>query len=422
VSLLRHYLGENPAGVDTTYLRWKRGPRRKGMPWAYESATGPHPLRLVDLFSGCGGMTLGIAEAARLCGRPIDIRLTVDFDETALAVHCDNFPKSADRALRAGVEVLFPGHSDDRGHEEPTPDEVRLKRRSGRVDLLVGGPPCQGHSDLNNHTRRADPRNQLYLKMARAAFVLKPNLVVIENVPSVVHDKSRVVDRTADALRSAGYYVPRDPGRDREGILVRMSDLGVPQSRRRHLLLAHRGKDRAVLDTMLLALHERWGFEEAQPRSVGWAIDDLKGKSREPGSGFRAPTNSTPVNQERINWLFDNGKYDLDDNRMRPPCHRNGHSYPSVYGRMWEDRPAPTITSGFKSMGQGRFVHPTERRLISPHEAARIQTFPDFFSFRAATTYRDMTKIIGNAVPPLFMRHVALLYLICRDLLRKDRP
>ena len=89
---------------------------------------------------------------------------------------------------------------------------------------------------------------------------------------------------------------------------------------------------------------------------------------------------------------------------MRPDCHKNGHTYGSVYGRLRMDRPAGTITGGFMTMGRGRFVHPTQKRTLTPHEAARIQGFPDWYRFTDVTG-RDLSrrlyeKLIGNAVPP----------------------
>ncbi len=88
-----------------------------------------------------------------------------------------------------------------------TPNEAQLRRRTGPVSILVGGPPCQGNSDLNNKTRRNDPRNRLYARMARAAVVLCPTVVIVENVPRVANDHGRVVEITTAALEAAAYRV-----------------------------------------------------------------------------------------------------------------------------------------------------------------------------------------------------------------------
>jgi DNA (cytosine-5)-methyltransferase 1 len=118
------------------------------------------------------------------------------------------------------------------------------------------------------------------------------------------------------------------------------------------------------------------------------------------GSGvFDTSATHSAENRRRIAYLFDRGVYDLPDSQ-RPDCHRlHPHSYKAVYGRMRGDQPSPTITSGFGSTGQGRFVHPHEARTLTPHEAARLQGFPDWFTFGACNRRRALQEMIGNAVP-----------------------
>ena len=106
-------------------------------------------------------------------------------------------------------------------------------------------------------------------------------------------------------------------------------------------------------------------------------------------------------NQARIDYLFDHKLYDLP-NKVRPDCHKNGHNYPSVYGRLDWDKSSPTITTGFVSPGRGRYIHPSRRRVITAREAARIQGFPDTFVFapNGETPPRKLlAKWIGDAVP-----------------------
>lgn len=113
-----------------------------------------------------------------------------------------------------------------------------------------------------------------------------------------------------------------------------------------------------------------------------------------------ATTRLSGENISRIAHLFSRNVYDLP-NELRPPCHRDkAHSYASMYGRMRPDAPAQTITSGFGSMGQGRFVHPTRPRMITAREAARIQGFPDYFSFEPSSSRTALHEMIANAVPP----------------------
>lgn len=112
-------------------------------------------------------------------------------------------------------------------------------------------------------------------------------------------------------------------------------------------------------------------------------------------------TELTDENRRRIRWLFDNDEHDLALHE-RPKCHQDGTSYNSVYGRMYADRPAPTITTGFMTPGRGRFVHPSEPRTLKPAEAARLQGFPDTYCFRPEpqrpATRSQLAKWIGDAV------------------------
>jgi DNA (cytosine-5)-methyltransferase 1 len=355
--------------------------RRKLRP-AFESDE--RQLTLVDLFAGCGGLTLGAAEAAVSGGRSLEVRLAVDSEEGPLRVYQANFPSAKTR--QTAVEELFDGQLGG----PLTIRERSLKRSVGSVDLLVGGPPCQGHSNLNNHTRRADPKNGLYLRMARAAEVLRPRAVLIENVPSVVHSSGDVVGAAAKALKASGYTVRQQ--------VFELVGLGVAQSRRRHVLLAVRqpAPNPALVDALLEP-------GDSPPRSLRWAIGDLVGSSA--STFLDIPSTPSADNLARMLWLLKEDKYDLP-NHLRPRCHQGDHSYVSMYGRLRWSEPAQTITSGFGSIGQGRYMHPDSPRALTPHEAARIQGFPDYFQFEAARTRTELSVIIGNAVPPPLARAV----------------
>ena len=134
-----------------------------------------------------------------------------------------------------------------------------------------------------------------------------------------------------------------------------------------------------------------------------WAIEDLVDQTTETGPD--AASRPAPVNLERMQWLIDQDEYDLP-NPMRPKCHHGSHSYTSMYGRLRWDAPAQTITTGFGCMGQGRFVHPAQPRTLTPHEAARLQTLPDFFDLDTRKGRGAWATVIGNAVPPLFIVHL----------------
>ncbi|MCX6864853.1 MAG: DNA cytosine methyltransferase [Verrucomicrobia bacterium] len=334
-------------------------------------------IATVDLFAGCGGLSLGIAEAAHSLGLSHSIKLACDIDEAALAVYSNNLSPGA--ALTDPIERLI----DRPFGKRLSSSEKSLLGAVGEIDFLVGGPPCQGHSDLNNHTRRNDPRNDLYGVMSRAGQIFQPRCILIENVPGVQHAKNQVVQRTVRELESIGYQFV--------SIVLNAADFGVAQNRKRHFTIGTTGAPDRI--TRLINSLKR------SPRPVWWAIGDLSDEDADPVDVFRSAAVHSKENFRRINYLFDNSLHELP-NEERPDCHKyKDHSYKSVYGRMYPDRPSPTITSGFGSTGQGRFVHPYRKRTLTPHEAARVQFFPDWFSFSDAGR-RQLQKLIGNAVPP----------------------
>ena len=301
------------------------------------------------------------------------LRNTLGLDETAAA------------ELDLGA-VLGDIAAAERSSEQP------IVERGAGAALLLSGPPCQGHSALNNVTRHDDPRNDLYLSVARVARLLAPAAVVIENVGGVGRDKRRAADRCQAALAEHGYSV--DTRR------LHLYELGAPQRRIRHVLVATR---------------EGWfdfdSLRVAPPRTVGWAIGDLMSVD-DSDAMFDTPSVPSDDNESRIDWLFDNDAYDLPNPR-RPECHHDDHSYLSMYGRLRWDEPAQTITSGFGSMGQGRFVHPLVRRTLTPHEAARLQFLPDYVDFSSVKWRTDLATMIGNAAPPILT--IAIVQALCEQ-------
>lgn len=367
-------------------------------------SAGAAPLRVVDLFAGCGGLTLGIAQSAAHAGHGIDVRLALDFEQAAVDVYKANFPKA--NVLTASVEDYFDGELGD----EFTARELETRAAVGRTEILVGGPPCQGHSNLNNKTRRNDPKNRLYLRMARAAEVLEPGIVVIENVPSVRLDTAGVVKTTYAHLQQLGYTVA--------AATIGLHALGVAQKRKRHVILAT-NIDGVSPAEVLEALA---GREDDASFDLAWAIRDLQGLPQP--TGYDQPTKATAANLDRMRYLDEHGLVNLP-NDQRPVCHQNeSHSYKSMYGRLSWNEPAQTITSGFGSMGQGRYVHPGELRTLTAHEAARIQGFPDYFRFDAVSGRGALAVMIGNAVPPALMRETtaAILPALRRIEAQPDEP
>ena len=338
-------------------------------------------IKMADLFSGCGGLSLGIQRAAHDSEYSLDVKLALDSDPIAMNVYHDLFPDA--KTICKPIEEVLDGEIGSR----LTRAEADLAHDVGHLDFMLGGPPCQGHSNLNNHSRRDDPRNGLYLRMARAAQVLSPSAIIIENVPTVTYDVRKAVQRTIDCLKSLKYTVGAG--------VVDLSNLGVPQRRRRHIILALQDCE---ADAQELVDNLESPVCGHVPRTVRWAIGDLEDGAKT--NIFDSASKPYSINQSRIDWLFDNDETDLP-NELRPQCHRSDHSYTAMYGRMLWELPAQTVTTGFNCMGQGRYVHPSRRRVITPHEAARLQTLPDFVNFKAVPARKHLAKLIGNSVPPL---------------------
>jgi DNA (cytosine-5)-methyltransferase 1 len=350
------------------------------------AGVGPQ-IGIVDLFSGCGGLTLGALEGARRAGRDAELILAVDSWPDALQVLADS--------LGAHEATL----NFDLGRLLDLTDSGPLETLLSAVDkrpvrLLVAGPPCQGHSALNNHSRHDDERNDLYLVVARVALALRPDAIVIENVRGVSRDRRSAMRRCVSEL-AEHYHVAEQS--------LQLSDFGAPQSRIRHVVVA--------------TADGRFDFERIERRSardVRWAIGDLAEMARR--EMFDAPSVPTATNRARMEWLVKHpDQFDLP-NSMRPACHQSDHSYKSMYGQLRWDWPAQTITSGFGSMGQGRFVHPGAARTLTPHEAARLQSLPDYMDFSSVRHRTALATMIGNAAPPVLTVELVQA-LISQDLL-----
>ena len=371
----------------------------KGQWWrAYLAGTRPtatapgacgRRLRAVDLFCGAGGLALGVAQLAAELGTRVVTELVVDSDAEATAVYAANHDTRirCTESVSSLIDYRIRGRADDA--EFVYPPEIldeRFAEAVAGIDLVMAGPPCQGHSNLNNRTRRSDKRNTFYLTVPAFTLAAGADMAIIENVPEVERDDRQVVDTAQRLLEASGYSVVRGT--------LRADALGWPQTRRRSFLVARR-------DAPPIALEEVAGvLADNETRTLQWLIGDLV--DIESDDLMDRTSELNPENRERVEWLLDNDAYDLPA-PLRPPSHRAGTTYGAVYGRMRMNGPAPTITTGFMTPGRGRYVHPTRPRTLTPREAARIQGFPDVYRFvtdlRNPPARSKLAKWIGDAVP-----------------------
>ena len=343
-------------------------------------------IRLVDLFCGSGGFTTGFRMAAAALGVEVQVQLAVDTDADALTVYSANHRPTevTSHSVMDLVDAqLFERDGDYRFFYPPEIDDA-FARFIGKVDVVTAGPPCQGHSNLNNHTRREDPRNALYPIAAAMGLALGASAMLIENVPAVLNDRFRSVDVTKSLLAEAAWQC--------DDKVLAATKIGWPQTRRRHFLAASSGDKPIALAAIEAAL-------ASERRTLRWAIGDLLDATED--HFLDVPSRLSEENDKRVRFLQEQGEYTLP-NELRPLKHRDGHTYPSSYGRLnWEEA-AGTITTGFLTPGRGRFVHPDRPRALTPHEGARIQGFPDSYYFGDVDrppARGSLAKWIGDAVP-----------------------
>jgi DNA (cytosine-5)-methyltransferase 1 len=327
--------------------------------------------RAVDLFCGAGGLTEGLRQAGyKVVG-------AVDIDPLACDTYRMNHKRvriwQADIATLTGASVMR-----------------ALKLKKGDLDLLAACPPCQGFSAMrrkNGGQRNRDPRNDLVLQVLRIARAMRPITIMLENVPWLAKSRNyRLFRKGLDAL---GYHVNWD--------VLNTVDFQVPQRRRRLVLLASRVST------------PEFGQSSATRRTVRQAIGHLPAPSRS-----RDPLHVDSANRsEKIKRLIQripkNGGSRLAlGAKSQLQCHKSVDGFRDVYGRMAWGAPAPTITGGCINPSKGRFLHPTANRAITLREAALLQTFPGNYRFSLERGRYRAALLIGNALPPEFIRRHAL--------------
>jgi DNA (cytosine-5)-methyltransferase 1 len=332
----------------------------------------------LDLFAGAGGLSRGLLAGG------FDVLAAVDNWAPAVRSYAENF---AHRVLDRDLARLSPRRL-----------TAELGLVPGELDLVAGGPPCQGFS-IQRIGSDTDARNDLILSFAEFVAKLKPRMFLMENVPGLLGKRGTAVAKAFSArLEKAGYDV--------RYARVNAAEYGVPQMRRRVLFYGW-------LKRELQEFRLPDGTLKAGPfRSVWSAIGDLPSPPTDytshPDDVLHRRTRLSELNVRRLSLIPPGGGFEHLPRELRVDCHRDGperigHRY--VYGRLHPDEPAATITARFDSFTRGKFAHPYENRNITLREGARLQTFPDSHVFLG--TQEEIAALIGNSVPPLFATRVA---------------
>ena len=350
-------------------------------------------LTVVDLFAGVGGLAEGFHQA-RIDGRPAySLALLADSDPEACYTFKRNRPE-----LRYWVTDLRHATSSD------------IRKRSGLrwVDVVVGGPPCQGMSAAGRRLLD-DPRNGLLKDFVRIALGLQPKAILLENVPSLFGEKhGRLGKELKEQLARSGYSTAAK--------VLQASDFGVPQARRRTFLLGVR-KTLRVAPTLpegkgpCVTVEDAIGDLPAVTPGNGHdpAIYPTPPKSayqqaRRRGSGLifnHRATNHSADFVKKLSVVPEGGS-----NSKLPKRHRfSDRYYSQAYARLHRNKPAYTITGSYHNPGSGRFIHYREVRSITTREAARLQGFDDSFVFHGYLSTQG--RHIGNAVPPILSQALA---------------
>lgn len=321
----------------------------------------------VDLFCGAGGLTAGM-HATGL----IEVRAGYDIERQCEYAYTENNGAAFVASDVTNVEA----------------DELLAWYRPNRYRLLAGCAPCQPFSTYNQgKDTRNDRKWPLLYAFRRLIEETRPHLVTMENVPDVT--KHEVYHDFVAGLREQGYEVWADR--------VDCVDYGLPQQRRRHVLLASR---LGPTITLIEPTHK------GQPVRVQDVIGDLPpiaaGECHPDDPLHRAATLS-PLNLRRIRESRPGGTWRDWPPELIADCHRkdSGKTYPSVYGRMKAEEPSPTMTTLCYGFGNGRFGHPKQDRAISLREAAILQSFPPNYLFLPPEriSFKAVGRMIGNAVP-----------------------
>lgn len=356
-------------------------------------------MNVIDLFSGCGGLSLGFIKEG------YTVKKAVEFDSSIANTYKMNHPE---------VEVIV--------------DDIRNIDNSGvfqhgDADVIIGGPPCQGFSMAGSRIREGfmgDPRNFLFKHYFNVVKTVKPKVFVMENVKGImtmqdgkIFEEILKIFTDPDLLDGQAYHLDYK--------VVKAVEFGVPQKRERMLIIG------SLLDVNIDDLWKKTKeeivmdyphyFDEV---TVEDAIGNMPNATENGEIANPLPLNEYQKYLSSAKAVLENhiqtkhSKLAVD--RMKKIA--NGENFEALdekinsvhsgaYGRLCWDEPAPTVTTRFDTPAGGRFIHPIQNRTLTPREAARIQSFPDDFIFYGNKT--SICKQIGNAVPPKISYFLAKL-------------
>ena len=336
---------------------------------------GKKTYTVLDLFAGAGGLSIGFEQAGfKLVGAS-------DFDKWSCETLRLNHPDAA--IFEGDIKQLSSG-------------EIKKALMGKEVDVIVGGPPCQGFSQLGKRMKD-DPRNEMLYEYWRIVTELRPKMFVMENVPQLL--KSDQFAEFLELVEDSEYEV------DYKVLLA--ADYGAPQKRQRAIIIGSRiGKPSHPAQTHKNPLKSLDIFNaNLRPwKTVKDAISDLP--LTPTGTDLHIGRNPTELSLKRYACVPVGGnRFDLPK-ELLPNCWINKtKGGTDLFGRLWWDRPSVTIRTEFFKPEKGRYLHPTENRPITLREGARLQGFPDSYKF--AGSYTQIAKQIGNAVPNKLAQAIA---------------
>lgn len=324
-------------------------------------------IKTVDLFCGVGGLTYGLQKA----GIPVVAGIDID--------------KSCEYAYTHNNDCEFIGKS----VEEVTGKEIKKLLSGADIKILVGCAPCQPFSSHNKNKKNRNKHKdwKLLYEFARLVKETRPHIVSMENVPELA--KEKVFNDFVATLKTEGYFVSHK--------VVNVADYGVPQRRKRLILLASRIKEIALID----ATHQQY----ATVREAIGNLPPIAAGEKNENDILHIACALSDLNLKRIRHSTPGGTWRDWPTELICECHKKeeGSSYASVYGRMrWGDL-SPTITTQYIGYGTGRFGHPEQDRALTIREGAILQSFPPTYAFVREGDeifLRNIARHVGNAVPP----------------------